>query len=68
MKKTYTIPNMHCSACVMRLEALEDNLPGVRRIQASYQRQRFEVEFDESLISEQEILQAIRDLDYEVIT
>ncbi len=66
MRKTYSVPTLHCSACVMHLEALEDELPGIQFIQASYQKQRLIVEFDENVISEAEIIQAINDLDYQV--
>ena len=49
MKKSYRVPDMHCVACAMRLEALEDQVPGVRRIDASYRRQQLVVEFDDGL-------------------
>jgi copper chaperone CopZ len=67
VRKTYTIPDMHCSACVMRLEGLEDDLPGIRSIKASYQKQKLEVEFDEKQVSEQEIIRAISAMDYQVV-
>lgn len=57
---------MHCSACVMKLEGLEDDLPGVRRVEASYMKQSMVVEFDEGMVSEGEIRKAIRDLGYSV--
>lgn len=64
IKKNYQIPDMHCTACVMRLEAIEDDLPGIRSIKASYQKQTLAVEFDEKQVTEGEILEAIRKLDY----
>jgi copper chaperone len=66
IKKTFKIPDMHCSNCVMRLESLEDELEGVRSITASYHKQSFEVEFDEKVISEEQIKQAIVRLGYTV--
>jgi copper chaperone CopZ len=66
LKKVYHIPDMHCSACVMRLEGLEDELEGVRSIRASYQKQTFEVEFDEALIPEEEIRKAVVELGYTI--
>lgn len=66
IRKTYTIPNMHCSACVMRLEGLEDELAGIYSIKASYQKQKLEIEFDETRVSEREIIQAIQEMDYQV--
>jgi copper chaperone CopZ len=63
---TFTIPNMHCPACVIHLQELEDELPGISFIQASYRTQRMEVEYDESLVSEAEIRQSVGKLGYEI--
>ncbi len=67
MRKTYSVPTIQCSACVMHLEGLEDELPGIQFIQASYQKQRLIVEFDENIISEAEIIEAINALDHQVV-
>ncbi len=64
MKKTYTVPDMHCANCVMRLEALEDELPGIKCIDASYHRQHMLVEFDETQVSEAQIIEAARKKGY----
>ena len=64
MKKTYQIPDMHCTNCAMRLEAMEDDLAGIRTIKASYHKQTLVVEFDERLLSEEALLAAIRKMDY----
>ncbi|PKO08382.1 MAG: copper resistance protein CopZ [Chloroflexi bacterium HGW-Chloroflexi-2] len=66
IKKTFRIPDMHCSACVMKLEGLEDDLPGVKRAEASYQKQSMLVEYDDSKVSEEEIRKAIDELGYTV--
>jgi copper chaperone CopZ len=65
-RKTFTIPNMHCPACVMHLEGLEDELEGILSIQANYKKQRMDVEYDEGQISEQAIREAVADLGYEI--
>ena len=57
---------MHCSACVMKLEGLEDDMPGVKRAEASYQKQSMLVEYDDSKVSEEEIRKAIDELGYTV--
>ena len=38
LKKTYTITNMECPNCAMILESIEDKLPGIKEINASYVR------------------------------
>ena len=65
-KKTYRIPGITCALCAMALQSLEDDVPGVKRANASYRRQRLEVEFDESKVSEAELLAAIVALGYDV--
>ncbi len=66
VKKIFRIPDMHCSACVMKLESLEDDLPGVKRVEASYQKQSMLVEYDESMLDETGIRDAIREMGYSV--
>ena len=66
MKQTFRVPDMHCPMCVMTLEGLEDTLPGIRRIAASYRKQRLEVEYDETQVSEAQITAAVAALGYTI--
>ena len=66
IKKVFTIKDMHCSSCVMRIEGIEDDLPGIRRISASYQKQQMKVEYDENITNEGQIISAIEKLGYHV--
>ena len=65
-KQIFRVTDMHCSACVMRLEGLEDDLPGVKSVKASYQKQQMEVAYDEKRVSPAQIASAIRRLGYTV--
>ena len=58
------IPDMHCSSCAMKLEGIEDELPGIQKVKASYHKQTLEVEYDEKQVSEAQILQAVEKLGY----
>ncbi len=60
VKKTYRIADMHCSNCVMILEGIEDDLDGIKKIKASYHQQTLTVEFDETILSEQTLLDEIK--------
>jgi len=66
IKEIFLVPDMHCSSCVMRLEGLEDYLPAVKRVKASYRKQQVEVEYDETGLTSGEIADAIRKLGYTV--
>jgi len=65
-RQTFRVPDMHCSNCVMRLESIEDELPGVRRIQASYHKQQMLVEYDETQVNAEQIIAAARKKGYQV--
>ena len=65
-KQVLIIPDMHCSNCVIRLEGLEDELPGVQRVQASYRKQQMVIEYDETRVSLEQIVAAVNQLGYQV--
>ncbi len=66
-KQVFRVPNMHCSACVMRLEGMEDELPGIKKITASYRKQHMEVEYDETQVTAEQIIAAAKQHGYEAI-
>jgi copper chaperone CopZ len=55
IKKTFRLEGMHCSNCAMNVEGIEDDLPGIKNISASYQKGQMVVEFDEERVSEAQI-------------
>ena len=64
MKKKFRVPDMECPNCAMHLEGLEDELPGVKRIDASYKKQLMEVEFDETKVTIEQIISAANAIGY----
>jgi copper chaperone CopZ len=64
-KKVFQVLDMHCSSCAMRLEGLEDTIMGVKRISASYQKGQMQVEYDETIVSDDQILAAVKRLGYQ---
>ena len=64
LKKTYSVPDMHCTNCAMRIESVEDDLPGIKEISASYHKLQMTVEFDEGKVTEQEIIAAVQKKGY----
>ena len=63
-QKKFHVEGMHCVNCAMRLQQLEDELPGVIAVDASYIKQLLSVQFDESRVSEEEIITAVERLGY----
>ena len=66
MKSIFHVKNMHCSNCAMVLESLEDELPGIVSVSASYHKQQLEVEYDEKVLSVAAIIQASKQKGYDI--
>ena len=66
VKKIFRVDGMHCCNCAMNIEGIEDDLPGIKQISASYQKGQMVVEFDEAKVSENEILEAVKGRGYQV--
>ena len=65
-KKVLIIKDMHCPNCAMTLESIEDRLPGIKNISASYKRGELGIEYDPGIVSLEEILSEIERLGYHV--
>ena len=64
MKKIFKISGMHCNSCAMGIEfELEDK---VNKVNVDYSQEKAEIDFDESKISEKEIIKIIEKLGYKV--
>ncbi|MBA3072472.1 MAG: heavy-metal-associated domain-containing protein [Anaerolineae bacterium] len=58
------VKDMHCSNCAMKLQALEDDLPGVDTVDASYRSQKMKVVYDETIVTPAAIMDAVQKLGY----
>ena len=67
IKKTFKIPDMTCSNCAIKLESLEDTLEGVKEINASYHRLEMVIEFDESQLTDEQIITAVKKKGYQAV-
>ena len=67
IKKTFKIPDMTCSNCAMKLESLEEDLDGVKEINASYHRLEMVIEFDESKLTDEQIVAAVKKKGYQAV-
>jgi copper chaperone CopZ len=67
IKKTFKVSDMTCSNCAMKLESLEDTLDGVKEINASYHRLEMVIEYDESKLTDEQIVTAVKKKGYTAI-
>jgi copper chaperone CopZ len=58
---------MTCSNCAMKLESLEDTLEGVKEISASYHKLEMLIEYDETKLTEEQIVAAVKKKGYTAI-
>lgn len=63
-KQTFSVPDMHCPNCSMKLESIEDDFDGIRKIVASYHKQSMTVEYDETKVSAEQIVAAAKKKGY----
>ncbi len=58
---------MSCSNCAMKLESLEDSLNGVKEINASYHKLTMVIEYDETKLTPQQIVDAVKRKGYTAV-
>jgi copper ion binding protein len=68
LKKTFKIPDMTCTNCAMKIESLEDELEGVKRVDASYHKLQMVIEYDEAKVTEEQIIAAVEKKGYTAVT
>ena len=51
----------------MKLESIEDDIPAIKRIDASYHKQQMTVEYDETKLTVEEIIAAAKRKGYQAI-
>jgi copper chaperone CopZ len=67
IKKTFKVPDMTCTNCAMKLESLEDMLDGVKEINASYHKLQMVIEYDETRLTDEQIVAAVKKKGYQAI-
>ena len=67
MKQTFKVEDMSCSNCAMKLESLEDSLDGVKEVNASYHKLTMTVEYDETKLTTEQIVDAVKRKGYTAV-
>ncbi|MHB8856311.1 MAG: cation transporter [Bellilinea sp.] len=65
-KVTLKIAGMECPNCSMNLERIEDKLKGIVSAEASYRKEQMVVEYDEAILTLDQIKAEVKRLGYEV--
>jgi copper chaperone CopZ len=64
-KQRFQIQGMHCVGCAMSVDGALEELEGVKSATTSYARQVVDVEYDEQMVSEEQILEAVEAAGYQ---
>ncbi len=67
IKKTFKVPDMSCTNCAMKLESLEDSLDGVKEINASYHRLEMVIVYDDTKLTDEQIIAAVKKKGYQAV-
>lgn len=67
IKKTFKVPDMSCTNCAMKLESLEDTLDGVKEVNASYHRLEMVIVYDETRLTDEQIIAAVKKKGYQAV-
>ncbi|WP_414839549.1 heavy metal translocating P-type ATPase [Carnobacterium sp. TMP28] len=63
--KTFTIDGMHCASCAQTVEKAVKKLPGVQSSTVNLATEKLTVDFDQSKITDKDILSAVADAGYQ---
>lgn len=67
IKKTFKVLDMSCTNCAMKLESLEDTLDGVKEINASYHKLEMVIVYDETRLTDEQIIAAVNKKGYQAV-
>ena len=57
---------MHCTGCSTRLEKVLNNVDGVESAKVSLEEKKADIKYDETQISEKELIEAVEDAGFKV--
>lgn len=60
----FQLEGLHCTSCVMNLEGMEEDAPGIHKVNADFKSSRMRVEFDESKQSVEGIQALVSEMGY----
>ncbi len=66
-QQRFQIQGMHCVSCVMNIDGALEDLPGVKSATTHYARQVTEVKYDETCVTEADIIAAVQAAGYRAI-
>ena len=66
MKNKYSVTGMTCAACSAGIERTLKKIKGIQSVEVSLMGERMTLEYDETLVSEKDIFDAVIELGYSI--
>lgn len=66
MTKTYSVPDVSCGHCKMAIERAVGAMSGVSRVEVDVEKKSVDIEFDETVATEEAILGTLKEEGYPV--
>ena len=60
------IEGMHCTGCSTRLEKVLNNVDGVEGAKVNLEEKKADIKYDETQVSEKELIEAVEDAGFKV--
>lgn len=64
MKRTFSVPRIHCEGCVSTVEMTLKSVPGVQNAEGDAGKRTVEVVFDQDQVTEERLRQALANVGY----
>lgn len=64
VKKKLKIIGMHCTSCSMNIDFDLEDIKGIKSARTNYAKEESEVEFDEEIVSIDEIIKSVKKTGY----
>jgi Cu+-exporting ATPase len=64
MKRTFSVPRIHCEGCVSTVEMTLKSVPGVQKAEGDAGKKTVDVVFDAEQVSEERLRQALVNVGY----
>ncbi len=64
MTKTYSVPDVSCGHCKMAIEGAVGAMSGVNRVAVDVERKSVDIDFDETVTTEEAILATMKEEGY----
>jgi len=68
MKRTFSVPRIHCDGCVATVTQTLQSVPGVTKVEGNADQKTVDVVFDPAQVTEERLRQALANVGYPAVS